>query len=82
MTTPKLIPRATCQSGIVGGNVSGNKALVTRKPSLIDHMPANFAKEHFPQSACYQGDQVNGQEVECTEQEIVHKPVWIVAAIE
>ena len=35
MTTPKMIPTATCQSGMSGGRVKGNSSEVTRKPSLI-----------------------------------------------
>ncbi len=35
ITTPKEIPRATCQRGIVGGSIRGNKRPVTRSPSLI-----------------------------------------------
>ncbi len=33
--TPKAMPSATCQSGMVGGSTSGNSMPVTRKPSLI-----------------------------------------------
>ena len=33
-TTPKLMPSATCQSGTVGGRMSGKSIPVTRKPSL------------------------------------------------
>ena len=34
-TTPKAMPRATCQSGMSGGSVSGKSSEVTRNPSLI-----------------------------------------------
>ena len=34
-TTPKLMPSATCHSGMVGGSVSENSTEVTKKPSLI-----------------------------------------------
>ena len=35
ITIPKLVPIATCHSGMVAGNVKGIKAQVTRKPSEI-----------------------------------------------
>ena len=33
-TTPKAMPRATCQSGVEAGKVSANNIDETRKPSL------------------------------------------------
>ena len=35
ITTPKEIPNATCQSGIVGGTIRENKIEVTKNPSEI-----------------------------------------------
>ena len=34
ITTPKLMPSATCQSGVSGGRVRANSTEVTKKPSL------------------------------------------------
>ncbi|OPZ06975.1 MAG: hypothetical protein BWZ10_02925 [candidate division BRC1 bacterium ADurb.BinA364] len=34
ITTPKLMPIATCQRGIVGGQISGKSIPVTKKPSF------------------------------------------------
>jgi hypothetical protein len=33
-TTPKLMPSATCHSGMSGGSVNANRIDVTKKPSL------------------------------------------------
>jgi hypothetical protein len=35
MTTPKLMPTATCHSGMVAGRISVYSSDVTKKPSLI-----------------------------------------------
>src|SRR5690554_7137566 len=35
ITTPKVIPNATCQRGMVAGRVKANSTEVTKKPSLI-----------------------------------------------
>src|SRR5690554_3740429 len=34
ITTPKLIPRATCHKGMLGGQIRANKMEVTKKPSF------------------------------------------------
>jgi len=34
MTTPKLMPSATCHSGVVAGSINEYRNDVTRKPSL------------------------------------------------
>ncbi|MNE79696.1 hypothetical protein D3C80_1762050 [compost metagenome] len=34
ITTPKLMPRATCHSGMLGGRIRANSTEVTKKPSL------------------------------------------------
>ncbi len=34
ITTPKLMPRAACHSGVVGGRISGNRMPVTKNPSF------------------------------------------------
>ena len=34
MTTPKEVAMASCQSGMVGGTISGTSRPVTRNPSL------------------------------------------------
>jgi len=49
---PKLIPSATCQSGIVAGSVSANSIEVTRNPSLISwlRVAANSVSQNPPAS--------------------------------
>src|SRR5690606_32015499 len=34
ITTPKVIPKATCHNGMVGGKVNANNTEVTKNPSL------------------------------------------------
>ena len=47
-TTPKLMPRATCHSGIAGGSERGKIRLLTSRPSLTSSlrtMPNNTSQK-------------------------------------
>ncbi|MNN80760.1 hypothetical protein D3C81_1975200 [compost metagenome] len=49
-TTPKLMPRATCQSGMLGGRVRAKSTEVTKKPSFTSwrRMEANSTSQKPP----------------------------------
>ena len=50
MTTPKLMPSATCHSGVVAGRIAAYKSEVTKKPSLTSWLrtPANRTSQNPP----------------------------------
>ena len=63
MTTPKVIPSATCHKGIVAGSVSG-KEHPSHQKAFVDFMFPYDRKEDFPNPANDKGRRDNGKDME------------------
>jgi hypothetical protein len=50
-TRPTTVPSATCQSGIVGGRISGISAPVTKNPSLTSCLRSTAKSSSMPSPA-------------------------------